>query len=371
MGCLWGIDMARKKNSVINFLTQDVRSASETKELAVMLRCLNILYMVYFIFISVQVAVLEHYFFSLVLIFAIGILTGSFICTYENKTNLALILFILTIISAMSWLTICVGYNKNYHWIMLNTIPLVFFNPRLRMTLKMLYSEIIAAFALTVSMISHAHPVLRTAPSGLTAMIIVVNLIAFTGSTIIISYFFSSKFRQSEEKIQQYTDNLKRMASVDALTGLYNRRHMNEHLKEMADASVRSGKSFCIAIGDVDLFKSINDTYGHDTGDYVLVTISTLFQDFMKDYGVASRWGGEEFLFSFRSGNLADCYSKLEALRKQIAAYNFSFKDHQFHVSMTFGLEEFNEALGIETTISRADAKLYTGKENGRNQVVR
>ena len=363
--------MARKKHTIINFLTQDVRNASETKEMAVMLRCLNLLYMVYFIFVSIQVAVLEHYYYSLFLIFAIGILTGSFICTYEDKTSTAAMLFILTTCISMIFLTTGVGYNKNYHWIMLINIPLVYFSPRLKMTTKIVLSGIISTATMITSIVSIAVPVLRKAPQGITVAIVISNLLVFSGSVITISYFFSSKFRQSEEKIQQYTDNLKKMASMDALTGLYNRRHMNEHLKEMVDNSIKSGKSFCVAIGDVDLFKSINDTYGHDTGDYVLVTVANMFQEFMKDYGVAARWGGEEFLFAFRSGNILDCYGKLETLRKQIASYNFAFKDYKFNVSMTFGLEEYNETLGVENAISRADAKLYTGKENGRNQVVR
>ena len=161
------------------------------------------------------------------------------------------------------------------------------------------------------------------------------------------------------------------MASIDALTGLYNRRHMNEHLKEMAQAAIRNNKSFTIAIADVDLFKSVNDTYGHDTGDYVLTTIAQMFTEFMETRGTIARWGGEEFLFVFDSDNTNIVYADLEQLRKKIASFPFAFKEHKFNVSMTFGMEEFDEHIGVETTISRADNKLYQGKENGRNQVVR
>jgi diguanylate cyclase (GGDEF)-like protein len=90
------------------------------------------------------------------------------------------------------------------------------------------------------------------------------------------------------------------MASLDALTQLPNRRSMNAHLEVLVYDNDRTGAPFCVAIGDVDYFKKVNDNYGHDTGDYVLTTLSGLFQNIVKGRGSVARWGGEEFLLLYK-----------------------------------------------------------------------
>lgn len=363
--------MDLKHNAVYRFLTQDVKSESETKELAVLIRYLDFLFGVYFIFVATYVAFLGYYTFSLVLIFAIGILTGSFICTYENKTQTGLVLFNMVVISTNSYMTLVIGYNRNYHWLMFITIFLVYFNLRKSQRYKMFYAVFLSIFILIITIISVKNPVIRPDNTELSLAIIIANLITFSLSIVLSAYFFCAKFMQSEEKIMQYNKKLIKMASVDALTGLYNRRHMNDYLKELTFSAAKANHAFCVAIGDVDLFKNINDTYGHDTGDYVLVTISNMFLQFIEGRGAVSRWGGEEFLFVFDTEHINICYADLEQLRKKIDNYEFHFREHIFHVSMTFGIEEYDEHLGIETTITRADSKLYKGKKEGRNQVVR
>lgn len=359
------------RHSFLKFITQDVQDESETKELAVLLRLLNCLFALYFAVLSFIVAYFDHYTLSLVLIFGIGILAGSFICTYENRTQSGLTLFNLAVILSTSYLTLAVGFNKNYHWLICVTIFLSFFNLHKTQKYKITYAAAITAYTIMITCFSRAYPVLKELPDFFISTIIIMNLIVFCTSVTLIAYFFSAKFMKSEEKILLYTKKLINMASVDALTGLFNRRHMNDHMKEMAYNCSKTNKTFCIAIGDVDLFKNVNDTYGHDTGDYVLITLSGLFQDFMAERGKAARWGGEEFLFVFDSGNLNICYADLEQLRKKINHFEFDFKDHKFRISMTFGIEEYNEHSGIETTISHADSKLYIGKKEGRNRVIR
>lgn len=358
------------KRSFLKFLTQDVRSESETKELAILLRSLNIIFCLYFIIISFLVVFLEHYILSLLLVFIIGLLAGSFICTYENKTQLGLQIFNLVIIFSTTILTLKVGWSKNYHWLIYVTILVVFFDLQKSLRYKLLYSSIITTFIIIVSFFAEEYPVLRTTSIYFNHTIEIMNISVFALSLTVSVYFFCATFMKSEEKIMQYNKKLIRMASVDALTNLSNRRCMNDQLKDLVYNYNRTGKRFCLAIGDVDLFKSVNDTYGHDTGDYVLVTLATMFSEYMDGKGSIARWGGEEFLFVFETDNIDISCSQLEQLRGEIALYEFHFKEHSFHITMTFGLVEFDEHLGIEAVISYADNKLYIGKENGRDQVV-
>lgn len=359
------------KRSFLKFLTQDVKNEAETKELAILIRSLDVIFCTYFIIIAFIVAFLDYYILSLLLVFGIGLLAGSFICTYENKTQLGLHIFNIVIIVLTAFLTLAVGWGKNYHWLIYVTILVVFFNLQKTQRFKLLYSIIITALVISISFMAEKYPVIRTSPPFFNQIIELMNIIVFAASITVSAYFFCAKFMKSEEKIMQYNKKLIRMASVDTLTNISNRRCMNEHLKDLVYNYNRNGKSFCLAIGDVDVFKNINDTYGHDTGDYVLVTLANIFSEYMDGKGTIARWGGEEFLFVFDTGNMDVSYSQLEQLRKKIMIYDFHFKEHSFSISMTFGLEEFDEHLGIEAVISHADNKLYIGKENGRNQVVR
>lgn len=360
-----------RRNPILGFIMQDVKNESESKNLAVLIRLLDICFALYFLYISVFTAYLEHYNFSMVLIFTIGLLTGSFICTYENKTQLAQHIFSFVIVAATAYMTVVIGYLKNYHWLMFITVLVSFFNVRLSMKYKLIHSVVISLAMLGVTIYTVLYPMASTQATKATAYILFANVIIFAVSIIIVAYSYCRAFMQSEEKILQYNKKLMRMASLDTLTQLYNRRHMNEHLAEMALTAAKTNRSFCIAIGDVDFFKSINDTYGHDAGDYVLVTLAEIFRNFMENKGVASRWGGEEFLFVFKSYNFDLCYNDLEDLRKIIENHNFTYKDDSIKVTMTFGVEEYDEHIGVETTISRADVKLYNGKKGGRNRVIR
>lgn len=358
-------------NPVYSFIMQDVKNESESKNLAVLIRLLDICFALYFLYTSVFTAYLEHYNFSLVLIFSIGLLVGSFFCTYENKTQLAQHLFNAVIVITTAYMTIAIGYLKNYHWLMFITILVAFFNMHLSMKFKIIYSVLISAIMLGITVYAVFFPSAGNYETTATAYILFANVITYAIAIIIVAYSYCKAFMQSDEKILQYNRKLMRMASLDTLTQLYNRRHMNEQLADMALNTAKTNRSFCIAIGDVDLFKTINDTYGHDAGDYVLVTLADIFRNFMEGRGVVSRWGGEEFLFAFKSYNFDLCYNDLEELRNRIDNYKFAYKDDIINVTMTFGVEEYDEHIGIETTISRADVKLYNGKKEGRNRVVR
>ncbi|MBO5551115.1 MAG: GGDEF domain-containing protein, partial [Lachnospiraceae bacterium] len=114
----------------------------------------------------------------------------------------------------------------------------------------------------------------------------------------------------------------------------------------------------------------VNDTRGHDCGDYVLKTLASVFKDFMKDKGYVSRWGGEEFVFIFKDINGDDAYPMLEDLRRNIEKMELEFFSHKFNITMTFGVEEYSPMFGSEEAIKKADEKLYIGKESGRNKVV-
>lgn len=163
--------------------------------------------------------------------------------------------------------------------------------------------------------------------------------------------------------------SLRTMIEQDALTELYNRRSGDKKLRQVFEGARSSGHSFAIAIGDIDFFKKVNDTYGHECGDAVLKNVSALLKQHMWHRGFAARWGGEEFLLVFENVDLAEARNQLELLMDKIHELDTLYEGQHVKVNMTFGLI-CDPDKDIHALLKEADEKLYIGKTNGRNQVV-
>ncbi len=164
---------------------------------------------------------------------------------------------------------------------------------------------------------------------------------------------------------------LRELIEQDLLTGLNNRRSGEKLLKQLQNDCEKEGYPFCIAIGDIDHFKHVNDTYGHACGDAVLSEVSSIMKMYMKRKGIVARWGGEEFLLAFKEMEIADSVECLEELLEEIRGTVITYSDEvSVSVTMTFGIVQGNPDINIDHIIREADDKLYYGKNNGRNQIV-
>ena len=163
---------------------------------------------------------------------------------------------------------------------------------------------------------------------------------------------------------------LRELVEQDMLTGLHNRRSGEKMLRQVQDSYEKKGIPFCVVIGDIDHFKHVNDTYGHECGDVVLMEVSSLFKRHMHGKGFAVRWGGEEFLFLFSESNGDEAYMILNGLRDEIKSLEVEYGDLRLKVTMTFGLVEIDRARSLDESIREADQLLYNGKENGRDRIV-
>ncbi len=168
----------------------------------------------------------------------------------------------------------------------------------------------------------------------------------------------------------EYNRQISHLASVDPLTGLVNRRAAQDEVKRMVAASRQEIPFITVVMGDIDFFKHVNDTYGHETGDAVLKGLADCFREVVGESGVVARWGGEEFLFIFPGFNGDQTFDFMEKLRCQIKRLRFAKADGEFGVSMTFGVQEHDFRRDIDHTIDEADRKLYRGKATGRDRVV-
>lgn len=164
--------------------------------------------------------------------------------------------------------------------------------------------------------------------------------------------------------------SLRTMIDRDTLTSLLNRRSGDIRLRKTMDEFVSNNFPFCVSIGDIDLFKKVNDTYGHECGDLVLKKVSEVLRQHMHGIGFAARWGGEEFLLVFQQSELDSAYRSLETLLERIRALEINYNDQLIKVTMTFGIAPGCNC-DMKDLIRAADEKLYEGKTSGRNQVVK
>lgn len=164
--------------------------------------------------------------------------------------------------------------------------------------------------------------------------------------------------------------SIRTLVEQDTLTGLNNRRFADKRLKQTQLQSDTHGTSYVVAIGDIDFFKSVNDTYGHECGDLVLKKVSDILKKHMIGKGFVARWGGEEFLFVYDDMDLATAKSEMESLLEEIRRMTITYDDQPIQVTMTFGLAEGDVGTKINTLLQLADTNLYEGKNGGRNRVI-
>lgn len=175
-------------------------------------------------------------------------------------------------------------------------------------------------------------------------------------------------FREYMEfQLVDQRETFKELASIDPLTNLYNRRAMNETIKDIRRRCRTPKSKYVIGIGDIDDFKKVNDTYGHDVGDKVLVYVSNLLISEMPEGGYAARWGGEEFLFIIPESSIEEGLVFTEKIHKSLRAHVFEIEDCEFGVTMTFGISVGIQVDKIDSIITKADKRLYKGKNNGKN----
>ena len=167
-------------------------------------------------------------------------------------------------------------------------------------------------------------------------------------------------------------EELRHLATVDGLTGLFNRRHFLELCERELQRARRYRLDVALLMLDADLFKTINDTYGHDVGDEVLQVIARLCQHQMRDADIVGRLGGEEFAILLPQTGLPDALGVAERLRKVIAQTTLPLFDGRmlrFTVSIGVGAGAA-QTITLQELLKIADRALYTAKRRGRNQVV-
>jgi two-component system, cell cycle response regulator len=178
--------------------------------------------------------------------------------------------------------------------------------------------------------------------------------------------------RQRDE-LQQLNDRLLSISRTDGLTGLINRRHLEERLQEQFEHAKRLGEPFTVVMCDLDKFKSVNDTYGHQAGDAVLKQLAELLTEQAREIDHVGRYGGEEFMLVLPGTVLDAGVTFAERVRHAIAEHTFTFEGGAIHRTGSFGVSAWPHPRieGCDALVKAADDALYVAKETGRNKVIR
>jgi diguanylate cyclase (GGDEF)-like protein len=173
---------------------------------------------------------------------------------------------------------------------------------------------------------------------------------------------------QYQSMLRDLNEALKEASIKDALTGVGNRRMLMEHLKAEAARAGRMERQLTLALIDVDYFKRVNDTHGHDAGDKALIAIARAIQAGVRSYDLCGRWGGEEFMVIMPEIGSEPAKIVVERIRKAICEIDLRFGDQAVPLSASFGIAEHRSDENISETIRRADEALFVAKGAGRNR---
>ncbi len=218
-----------------------------------------------------------------------------------------------------------------------------------------------------------------------------INIVFAFFMAMLFTIVFYLEVTRAFTQLHETNKKLNYIATHDALTGLFNRHSLWKFFEELEE----SREHYCIIMGDLDDFKKINDTYGHDCGDIVLKSVAGVILNNVGEDDMACRWGGEEMLIVMR-GTREACFERLGRIKAEICALGIVHEEQPVKVTMTFGFagseeksEAINETLktaeieiakvnstrppshiGVESLISMVDKRLYVGKRNGKNVII-
>ncbi|HNY49742.1 MAG TPA: GGDEF domain-containing protein [Smithella sp.] len=230
---------------------------------------------------------------------------------------------------------------------------------------------ILITYGIDIFLLKHFHPQeinIQAEFFQWMAMSIILISVSFIGGNISA---LRRELSSSRKQLQASLAKIQEMAIQDDLTGFYNRRHLMELIENEHSRAARTGATFSVAMMDLDKFKNVNDTLGHQAGDAVLMTFANIIRNVLRKTDFCGRYGGEEFLIVLTQTRLTEAKVFAERIRACVEECLIfdAGGGQKTHVTVSIGLAEHLKNEGIYRTIARADEAVYKAKKNGRNRV--
>ncbi len=199
-----------------------------------------------------------------------------------------------------------------------------------------------------------------------------INKIAALDTSLASEVYHIAQMRHLESSVSRLRDEriqLRHAAGTDALTGLANRASLLPHLSQSLAVAVRNEQPLCVIMADLDRFKLINDTHGHQVGDQVLRDTAVRLRTSLRDFDMVGRYGGEEFVTVLQNTPLEVARQVAERVRQQVGGHPYNVVGSGLKITISQGLALAHAGDSVDSLIERADAALYAAKEAGRNCV--
>ena len=303
--------------------------------------------------------------FPLVVLNAISSAIYVIFLTFFKNENLRISFAYFEIIFFSAMTELISGGHFGTLTFVIGMVAVIFFMLPYSNRKKHIYQLIGAALAVAISLISvfnySLYPELMDLVLHHSSFVKVLNLTITLFSLFYLTNLYLVELRTTREKLD-YSSN------HDMLTGLYNRRFFESIMKRSKD---EKETSFSVAMLDVDDFKKINDTYGHEIGDRVLAAVSKCIEACLPQDAVAVRWGGEEFVLYLPQVENSRALEVLETFRKKLSEQEIYHKGIRVAITATIGLCTGESIADYEEYLRQADEKLYWGKKHGKNQIVK
>ena len=328
------------------------------------------------IFFLVFFIVIQQYFLAVFNVFSISLyVLGSFISVPKNSENIKfgwILAFYIEIMLHATLVSLVLGWGASFHLYATAVLPVAAYLLFLTCPLKKFIITMAVMVLVAAALMGGTMWYLNYYDSFALVSERFIRLIAYLNavfaSAIIFAFtlLFVLEVATMLNKLDNANKSLEFIATHDALTGLYNRHSLKKLFRELE----QSKEPFCVILGDIDDFKKVNDTYGHDCGDTVLKSVADVISHNIGENDTACRWGGEEMLIVMW-GEPEICFDTVTHIKEEISELDVLPKDSHRNVTMTFGFVFRSEERGIEALISAADNRLYIGKRSGKNVIIK
>jgi diguanylate cyclase (GGDEF)-like protein len=266
--------------------------------------------------------------------------------------------------------TLNFGWSSGFYFLVLSVLPLTFLNIPSKKIVAVLMGLLLGGAVIAMHIISLFYPPTVQISREMSAAIFFVNLVWCIISLAVIGYFFEKGAAATEASLVLVNKRLNNLASTDPVTNLANRRTMLSRINQEKIRLERTGEAFSLIMIDIDNFKVVNDEYGHDAGDFVLVTLAAIINFIIRKQDHVARWGGDEFLVFLPETGVTGARVVAEKIRARILTTPFIYREMDMPVTVTLGVSECDVDAGIGNCIRKADIALYAGKQAGKNRVT-
>ena len=281
----------------------------------------------------------------------------------RRRNTWAVFLIVSEIVLHATVAVLAIGWESGFHYYLVLVPPVIMFSPTRSRPRQLAFAVSICALYLGLDAFArNTSPLDQITPE-------VQNWLRYfnVSVTFALLIFLAESYYRLVKRAQH---QLHQAATTDPLTSLYNRRRITEIYQYERVQRKRECTPLSFVLCDIDHFKRINDQWGHDGGDQVLLAVAKALKDGLREQDSIGRWGGEEFLIVMPHTDVAGAMLAAQRLRERVAAMKMDLGGLEVSIGMTFGVATQGEHEDPGAAIKRADMALYQGKANGRNQVV-